>query len=94
MTAEPRYVRSPGLLWRRTFDRVVLLVPGSGDDCLVLPGTGIAVWECFAEPCSVAEAVEGLAAAFGADPEVVARDVVPITEALVAQGALVEAETP
>ena len=90
MAADRAYVRNPALLWRRTFDRVVVLVPGT-DDCVMLAGTGTNLWDCFAQPRSIDEAADVLADAFSAPPAVVREDVAPAVEALVADGVLVEA---
>lgn len=79
------------MLWRRTFDCVVVLVPGT-DDCLVLGGTGTALWDCFDTVRSLQEVAVELADTFGAVVALVHDDLSPVTEALLAQGVLVEAE--
>lgn len=85
------FVRSPTGLWRRTFDRVVVLCPGT-DDCLVLGGTGTALWDCFDKVRSLKDVSDELAETFGADAALVHDDLAPVTEALLAKGVLVEAE--
>ena len=92
MTLEPNYVRNPQILWRRTADRLLLLVPGQ-NECLILGGTALQMWDCFAEPCSIRAAIERMAERFEVDPAVVAADVVALRERLVASRSLVEEQT-
>ena len=89
MTIEPTYVRNPEILWRRTADRLLLLVPGQSE-CLILGGTALRIWDCFAEPCSIRAAIERMAEWFQVDPALVTADVVALRERLVATRSLVE----
>jgi hypothetical protein len=77
-----RYVRSRKVLWRKTFDRVVLLVPGS-DRSLSLSGTGIDLWENLAEARSMDEIAGALAEEYGTSRARVERDIAPTLDALV-----------
>jgi hypothetical protein len=77
------------VLWRKTFDRVVLLVPGS-DRFLSLSGTGIDLWESLAEARSLDEISTALAKRYGISPAVVGRDVAPTLDTLVAGDAVHE----
>jgi hypothetical protein len=83
-----RYVRSRDLLWRRTFDRVVLLVPGS-DQSVTLSGTGVDLWEHLAEPRSLDAISAELADRYGTAAAAVERDVRPTLDALVTRGVVV-----
>lgn len=84
---EPRYVWSTALLSRRTHDRLVMLVPGN-DTCMILGGTGIDVWECFADPTTLTEAVGRLSGHFGRDTAVIRPDITPLIETLLGNGVL------
>jgi hypothetical protein len=75
------------VLWRRSLDSVVLLPPGAAD-VITLVGSGPAVWQLLADWRSADELAEVLAAAYGAPPDVVARDLGPVLRALDAAGAL------
>jgi hypothetical protein len=83
----PRWRRRPDALWRRSLDAVIVL-PVGADEPLTLAGTGPALWELLAEPCTVAQLAAVLAEAYGAEPEVVEADVAPIVEELVRRQAL------
>ena len=83
-----RYRRRPELLWRRTVDRAVLLVPGEGD-VVELADTGAILWDALACPGTLAEVVTALADVFGMDEDAIRSDVVPVVDELVARGVLV-----
>ena len=71
--------RAPGVLERRTGTSVVVL----GDaEPMALRGTGIAVWDTFATPSSVADAVTQLARVYDAPAETVLTEMLPVLEAL------------
>ena len=89
MGPERKYVRSPTALWRRTIDRLILL-PADHQECLILGGTALPMWDCFTEPCSLQEAATKLAAAFEVEENMVAADIAPLGERLIAAGALME----
>jgi len=82
-----RLHRAPHVLWRRTLDTVLLLPPGI-DEPFVLAGTGPALWELLAEPRALDDLVAVLAAAYEADPDVVAADVAPTVDRLTELGAI------
>jgi hypothetical protein len=78
--------RASTTLERRTDTSVVLL---ADEPPIVLRGTGVAVWDAFSSPCSVAQAVTALAAAYGAPLDVVRRDISPVVDSLLAAHALI-----
>jgi hypothetical protein len=86
VSAEPVYRRAD-VLWRRTYDRVVLLVPTSGES-VTLQATGCDLWAALEEPGSVGELAERLAVAYGAPVEQIASDIAPVIEALRRYGAV------
>ncbi len=83
-------VHAEGLLLRRTFENVLLLVPGSSQ-VLNLSGTALALWECFASASTPREAAARLAAGYGRDALTLVPDVVAVAQDLEARGALVPA---
>jgi hypothetical protein len=85
---EVRFQRAPHVLWRSTLETVVLL-PAGRDEPFALAGTGPELWALLTEARTFAAAVALLADVHGADPEVVARDLEPLLERLVEQGAVV-----
>ena len=81
-------VRAPSVLWRRTFDRVILLGPDD-DEVQTLLGTGVDVWDLLSAPRSVESISAALAERFGADPHVVRSDLEDLLERLVTGGSVV-----
>lgn len=79
--------RAPGAIWREGDFGVVVLGPASYEP-VTLAGTGVAIWDALARPRRRVELVELLATRFAADAEDVARDIAPVLDALVADGAL------
>lgn len=92
MTDEPVYQRDD-VLWRRTYDRVLILVPGR-DDFLTLQGSGCALWAALEEPGSLRALAERLAAIYGAPVEQIASDIAPVIEDLERCGAVVVSTSP
>jgi Coenzyme PQQ synthesis protein D (PqqD) len=84
----PRYHRSSHVLWRRTLDTLVLLPVTSDDEPFALAATGPELWGLLAEPRSLDDLVGRLAEAHAVDPYVVAADVEPLLERLLALGAI------
>ena len=80
--------RDERVLWRRSFERIVLLAPG-GEEPLVLEGTGRLVWELLDEPRSAWALNATLAELFHRDLDEVDREVTPFLAELRAAGALV-----
>ena len=80
-------MRAAGALWR-TGDFGVVVLGTRRADALTLAGTGVAVWDALARPLHVHELVERLAAQFGAPPAIVADDLAPVLDGLVADGIL------
>lgn len=86
-----RYFTNPTLLWRQTYDRLIILRPGD-EECVVLQDTAISLWNCFTKPRSLSEASQMLADSYGVSAEHILKDVLPIVDALFDKGLLVEAE--
>lgn len=86
MSGEDVYRRGD-VLWRRTFDRSVLLLPTSGE-FVILKATGCDLWAALEDPGSVAQLAERLAAAYGAPIEQIASDIAPVIEELTRCGAV------
>jgi hypothetical protein len=84
---ETLVVRAPGAIWRDGDFGVVVLGAASYEP-VTLAGTGVAIWDVLARPRRRFELVELLATRFAADADEVARDVAPVLDALVAEGAL------
>jgi hypothetical protein len=80
--------RDERVLWRRSFERIVLLAPGR-EEPLVLEGTGRLVWELLDEPQRVSVLHAALAELFARDVADVDREVTPFLAELCAAGALV-----
>ncbi|MGH3371757.1 MAG: PqqD family protein [Nocardioidaceae bacterium] len=86
MSDEPVYGRGD-VLWRRTYDRVVLLLPGSGE-FVTLKGTGCDLWAALEAPGSLGELAERLAEAYGAPVAQIAADIAPVIDELGRCGAV------
>lgn len=85
----PQYVQHPRALSRSTRTSVVLLPPGAAEP-VVLSATAVDIWESYAVPATVEGATARLRDRF--DPAAqgsIADDVRHLTDALVANGALV-----
>lgn len=80
--------RDERVLWRRSFERIVLLAPGR-DEPLVLDGIGRLVWELLDEPRRAPVLHAALAELFERDVDDVDRELTPFLEELRAAGALV-----
>lgn len=87
--AGTRLRRSDAALSRRTPRGVLISAPGAAEPVLITT-PGEAVWSSLEAPCSRAELVATLAEAFGEDATVVATDIDPVLEALLAIGAVLE----
>jgi hypothetical protein len=83
--------RAPGVLDSVLGDEVLLLPPG-GRTALRLSPTAAAAWQQLAAPVAAEALVARLATSYGVAPEVVAADVLPLLDLLLAEGALVRAE--
>lgn len=81
------YERAPDLLWRRTFDRVLILVPGTGD-VVTLAGTGVDLWDALVVPRSLGQLATGLAELYETSRTEVEHDVAPVVADLAARGVL------
>lgn len=87
MTDEPIYRRND-VLWRRTYDRVLILIPGR-DGILTLQGSGRDLWAALEEPGSVQALAQRLAAIYAAPVEHIASDIVPVIDDLARRGAVI-----
>lgn len=84
---DSRLVRAHHALWRAGDFGVI--VQGARDATTVtIEGTGAALWDLLREPRTRSEIAGELAASFGVDPGVVAADVEPALDALLALGVL------
>ncbi len=79
--------RRGDVLWRRTYDRVVMLLPTSGE-FVTLKGTGCDLWATLEEPGSLGQLAERLASCYGAPVEQITSDIAPVIEELAACGAV------
>ncbi len=80
MSDEPVYRRGD-VLWRRTYDRVIVRV-GSKGELVTLKATGCALWAALGEPGSVGQLAARLGGAYGASVEEIAADIAPAIEEL------------
>jgi coenzyme PQQ synthesis protein D (PqqD) len=80
-----RVGRASGATFRVVGDEVVI-APPERDDFEVLSGTSVAVWELIEIPLTVPELSEVLASRFGAEAEVVERDVRELIDRLRSRG--------
>lgn len=81
--------RAPGVLWLSTVETVVAL-PSTGTTPAVIAGSGAGVWQVFAEPKSLQQAVGALAARYDLPPEQIRSDVEAAVERLVELGLIEE----
>ena len=81
-------LRRGPVLWRRSGDQVMIRRRGI-DQLVVLAGTGVALWDGLATPTTLGALVEDLAAAHGAPPETVDRDVRAALASLIADDVVV-----
>jgi hypothetical protein len=86
MSDGPVYRRGD-VLWRRTYDRVLILMPASGE-VLTLQATACEMWAALEDPGSLDEVSRRLAAVYDAPLEQIASDVAPVLEELERRGAL------
>jgi hypothetical protein len=77
--------RASGATFRAVGDRIII-APPERDDFEVLSGTSVAVWELIVTPREVTDLTEALASRFGAELELVARDVSAFIDRLRASG--------
>jgi hypothetical protein len=85
MSDDPRFVRSPHTLQRRTLDSFVLL-GAEADEPVIVAGTGADVWTLLTEARTVADLVEILSGHYEGDGDVMTRDVAELLERFVAGG--------
>ncbi|NIR37519.1 MAG: PqqD family protein [Actinobacteria bacterium] len=75
------------VVWRRTFDRVLVRVPGEGV-VVELAGTAVALWDRVEQPCRFDDLCAELAGRHGADLGTVTADVAAAVGELTAGGVL------
>lgn len=80
-----RWVRSEGVLWRSTLERVVAMPPQESEP-LALDGTAAAIWHLLARPRALDDLVANLAALYEHDPSALAADLHPFLEDLEERG--------
>jgi hypothetical protein len=80
-------LRRADVLWRATIDGV-LIRPLGASTLTKLAGTGRALWALLDEPASFDELCARLAADHDVEVEVVAADLAPVIDDLVAEGVL------
>lgn len=80
-------LRRADVLWRATLDGVVIRRPGVDGEVAVvkLGGTGRSLWTALDEPCTFEELCGRLASAHDVDAAVVASDLAPVIDDLVAR---------
>ena len=86
MNEGPVYRRGD-VLWRRTPDRVVILIPATGE-FVTLTTTGRDLWAVLEEPGAVGDLAERLAAAYRAPADQIEADIAPVIEQLRRCGAV------
>lgn len=77
----PLWQRSACALWRRS-GQTLVLKSQDPDELVTLDQAGLALWRELEEPLTLEEVSVRLAALFGADPEQVAADLVPLLDDL------------
>ena len=80
MNDGPVYRRGD-VLWRRTYDRVLILMPASGE-IVTLQATACDLWAALEEPGSLREVAKRLAVLYDAPLEQIVSDVAPVLEEL------------
>jgi hypothetical protein len=86
MNDGPVYRRSE-VLWRRTYDRVLIRIPASGE-AVTLQTTACDLWAALEEPGSLREVAKRLGRLYDAPFEQIASDVAPVLEELERRGAV------
>jgi hypothetical protein len=79
--------RRGDVLWRRTYDRVVILLPDSRE-FLTLRASGCDLWGVLSEPGSLPELASRLAQTYSAPAEDIAVDIAPVIRELSQCGAV------
>lgn len=79
--------RDPGVLWRRSGDRRLLLPPNE-DEVVLLEGVGSLVWDALETPMSEEQLIEDLASHFDVEMMRVGTDVTAFLDQLCSLGAV------
>lgn len=80
-------LRRADVLWRATLDGVLIRSPGA-TEVTKLAGTGRSLWAALEEPASFDDVCRRLAESHDATAEVIAADLEPVIDDLVARGVL------
>lgn len=75
------WVRDPGVLWRRSFGRLLLKRPETAD-IVTLDGPAVALWDALDEPVQLEPLVQRVAAVYDVAPSAVRDDLSPVLEVL------------
>ena len=75
------WARRTDVLWRRSGEALLLMVPGS-PDIIALDRSGLELWEELARPATLHGLSSTFAARYGAPPTQVADDLAPVLEDL------------
>jgi len=86
-TRPPRFAHSPTVLSRTTGETVILLTEHV-DEPFELDAPAAAVWDTFATPRTLDDALGALGASFDAEPDRLEADVARVVGDLCARGAL------
>lgn len=79
--------RDPRVLWRRSFDTIVVLPPTAADP-FQLDGVGRTIWELLDQPVAEDQLITELAQAYEQPPSEVAANVGPFLQQLRQAGAV------
>lgn len=85
--SDERIYRRCNVLWRRTHDSVLLLVPACGE-FITLQASGCDLWAVLEVPGTLSALAERLAHAYDTPVERIAADITPILEELDRRGAI------
>jgi hypothetical protein len=83
-----RWQRNEQTLWRAGPDGCLVVLSPTDRRPFVVDGSGAALWGALAEPRTVDEVAEQLAASFGVACDVIVRDIEPVLVALLERDAV------
>ncbi len=89
MSDDPRFVRSPHVLQRRTLDTFVLLGVDA-EEPVIVGGTGADVWSLLVEARTLDELVDLLAEHYSGDRSVITADVRTLLDTFVQGGVVLQ----
>lgn len=91
MVGTGRLARAPGVLWRNTLGGVLISTAEDVDPMLCTSPTEV-VWELLADPITMDDLCDRLAEMYHVPVAVVATDLSPMLDSLLAAGAVVEVD--